>query len=155
MRLDMTLTDYITACTHVFVSRRNCFNSLGIVTNSQDHICNLKEWLWWPLYCCKRPCSCDAMYFFMLNCIYVCTAHSTHTDSDEEEESKRSPVLCDTEAYTSNSNMEHPDADIRFPGISFPVLCSIKQVRVTLPWHCQMMKGNLTQAMLWSFLLAA
>lgn len=54
------------------------------------------------------------MYFFVLSCIYMCTAHR---DSDEKEESTRSSVLCDTEAYMSNSNMEHLDADIWFPSI--------------------------------------
>lgn len=137
--------DYITACSHVFVSRRSCYNSLGILTSSQNHVCHLKKWLWWPLHCCKCPRSHHAMYFFMLSCISMCTAHR---DSDEEEETTRSSVLCDTEAYMSSSNMEYPDADIWFPSISFPVLCDRKRVRATLPWCCQVMKGNLTQPML-------
>ena len=150
-RLDLTLTGYITACTHGFVSRRNCFNFLGIVTNSWDHICHLKELFWWPLYCCK-------WYYVLLSAQLYLPVYSTqhaHRDSDEEEESPRFSLLCDTEACMSNSNTEHPDADIWFPSISFPVLCGINQVRATLPWHCQMTKGNLPQAMLRSLLLAA
>lgn len=59
------------------------------------------------LWCC----------FFMLNSIYMCTAQSVHRDSDEEGDSTRSSVLWDTETYMSDSNMEHPDADMRFPSI--------------------------------------
>lgn len=35
--------DYITACSHVFVSRRSCYNSLGILTSSQNHVCHWKK----------------------------------------------------------------------------------------------------------------
>lgn len=57
------------------------------------------------------------------------------------------PPLC---IDSSHSDMEHPDADISFPTISFPILCDIKQVRATLLWHCQIMTGNLTWAIFWS-----
>lgn len=42
------------------------------------------------------------------------------------QRSTRPSVLCGAEADLRNSNLEHPDADIWIPAISFPILYGIK-----------------------------